>query len=279
VLLHPERRSPEVWRAIGNTFTDCFLFSESRGRDASGVAIIWANGICQVLKMAVPASSLVAMDGYGQLLERLGDGVICILGHTRKPTKGSPELNANNHPIRAGHVIGVHNGVIQNDDDLFKAHRFTRSGQVDSEVIFRLLDAPCAMSAETMGSRWLEMRMAELEGTFATLSVDIRRPNLLVALRKDRPLNLHYDGDTRALYFSSRYIYLRKAFGTAVVNETIGDDHGYIFDANQLPRNAWHPTFEFPIPGDVSALENAGVNENLGGMSEQRPPTGKERQP
>ena len=38
--------------------------------------------------------------------------------HVRDFTKGHPEIEANNHPIRHGAVVGVHNGVVENDDDL-----------------------------------------------------------------------------------------------------------------------------------------------------------------
>jgi predicted glutamine amidotransferase len=38
--------------------------------------------------------------------------------HVRDYTKGHPEVEANNHPIRHGSVVGIHNGVIENDDAL-----------------------------------------------------------------------------------------------------------------------------------------------------------------
>lgn len=65
----------------------------------------------------------------------------CFIGHTRFATKGEPEVNANNHPIPQGTIVGVHNGVISNDErlwgDVVKATR--RNAQVDSEVIFAML--------------------------------------------------------------------------------------------------------------------------------------------
>ena len=36
----------------------------------------------------------------------------------RDYTKGHPRIEANNHPIRHGAVVGVHNGIILNDDEL-----------------------------------------------------------------------------------------------------------------------------------------------------------------
>jgi hypothetical protein len=65
-----------------------------------------------------------------------------VIGHTRSQTKGDRKFNVNNHPIVAGNIIGVHNGMISNDDILFKKFedKIQRAGQVDSEIIFRLID-------------------------------------------------------------------------------------------------------------------------------------------
>jgi glucosamine 6-phosphate synthetase-like amidotransferase/phosphosugar isomerase protein len=63
--------------------------------------------------------------------------------HVRDFTKGRPGLNDNNHPIRYGQVVGVHNGHIDNDDELFERRRKERSTpyiSVDSEAIMMLVD-------------------------------------------------------------------------------------------------------------------------------------------
>src|SRR5215210_4465053 len=48
------------------------------------------------------------------------------LVHVRDYTKGHPTIDANNHPVRHGNVVGIHNGIIVNDDELFAAHRLQR---------------------------------------------------------------------------------------------------------------------------------------------------------
>src|SRR6185437_11642918 len=61
------------------------------------------------------------------------------LVHVRDYTKGHPSLDANNHPIRHGAVVGIHNGIIVNDDQLFDEHEIPRAEPgmtVDSEIIF-----------------------------------------------------------------------------------------------------------------------------------------------
>src|SRR3982750_1162836 len=50
-----------------------------------------------------------------------------VLVHVRAYTKGPPTIAANNHPIRHGAVVGIHNGIIFNDDEVLEAHGFERA--------------------------------------------------------------------------------------------------------------------------------------------------------
>lgn len=59
--------------------------------------------------------------------------------HTRKGTKGSEKVPGNNHPILYGNYMGVHNGWIMNDDELFAELKAPRHAQVDSEAIWATL--------------------------------------------------------------------------------------------------------------------------------------------
>ncbi len=45
-----------------------------------------------------------------------------LLVHVRDYTKGHPSIAANNHPVRHGPVVGIHNGIILNDDELLARH-------------------------------------------------------------------------------------------------------------------------------------------------------------
>src|SRR3954452_3682788 len=88
-----------------------------------------------------------------------------LLVHVRDYTKGHPSLSANNHPIRHGGVVGIHNGIIDNDDELSAQHLIDRAEPgmtVDSEIIFALaeLSRGCTAAAleqlyGTMATAWL----------------------------------------------------------------------------------------------------------------------------
>ena len=252
VLLYPAHRSAEEWQEIVDVATVNLLFNEERGREAAGVAVIQADGGCQLFKQPTPASELVEMEGYRRLLSTIGDDAVCILGHTRMPTKGSVWRNVNNHPLLTEHVVGVHNGVIFNDDALFAQTGLPRAGEVDSEVIFRLLDTASPLEKNGRYLELVERKVGLLDGIFATLSVDLRRPTGLLVLKHLRPLCLHYEEKWRALFFSSRYLFLRRAFGRSVITEALESGQGFYFDATRLPQNGSQPLFSFQYEGKRS---------------------------
>ncbi len=93
--------------------------------------------------------------GATKLLERISvpEEATKLLVHVRDYTKGHPSLAANNHPVRHGSIVGIHNGIIENDDELFERYGIARAEPgmtVDSEIIFALAErarvAPCPWS-------------------------------------------------------------------------------------------------------------------------------------
>ncbi len=146
-----------------------------RGADAVGYAYGDGDGHVSVTKLLGGASALLdELD--------LPPTATQALLHTRDFTKGRPEIDANNHPIRHGAVVGVHNGVISNDDELLARHgigRWLPDMTVDSEVIFAL-----------MHERHNEPRiLRQLHGTMAAAWLDERYPDTLFLARGvSRPL-------------------------------------------------------------------------------------------
>src|SRR5205809_2870565 len=106
-----------------------------RGADAVGYAHRAPGDDYPIVrKQRTPASMLLDRVDVPQDATEL-------LVHVRDYTKGHPSIAANNHPVRHGPVIGVHNGIIVNDDLLLGEHSCSRaepSMTVDSEAIFAL---------------------------------------------------------------------------------------------------------------------------------------------
>ena len=140
-----------------------------RGADAVGYAHRVASGPVSVHKQRSGASALLdSIDVPAEATE--------LLVHVRDYTKGHPRIEANNHPIRHGAVVGIHNGIIFNDDEIMASHGFERdlpAMTVDSEAIFAL--------AEEAGNRALALE--ELRGSLASAWLDERRSGALFVAR------------------------------------------------------------------------------------------------
>jgi glucosamine 6-phosphate synthetase-like amidotransferase/phosphosugar isomerase protein len=165
-----------------------------RGADAVGYAYRAPGDVYPVVvKQRTPAS---------ELLERVAVPAEAtqLLVHVRDYTKGHPSISANNHPVRHGPVVGIHNGIIVNDDELLGRHDCARAEDgmtVDSEAIFAV-----AAHAEN-DARALE----QLRGAMATAWVDEREPDVLfVARGMGRPLWLGEGRD--GVFFASTKVAL-----------------------------------------------------------------------
>jgi len=146
-----------------------------RGADAVGYAHRAPGRRIEVRKQRSGASALL-----GQIV--IPDEATQVLLHVRDYTKGHPRIAQNNHPIRHGAVVGIHNGIVVNDDELFSVHGIERAHPdmtVDSEIIFAL--------AQRSRGRTAEM-LERLYGSMATAWLDEDRPELVLARGMGRPL-------------------------------------------------------------------------------------------
>ena len=129
--------------------------------------------------------------GATALLEAvvLPDSATQALVHVRDYTKGHPTILANNHPIRHGSVVGIHNGIIVNDEEIFARYRFERAEPemtVDSEAIFALMEATDSDHAAleelrgAMAAAWID----EISGTMH-LARGVARPMWIGCSRRE----------------------------------------------------------------------------------------------
>lgn len=131
-----------------------------RGADAVGYAYRSPGGSVSVHKRRSGASELLTD-------LTVPDSAVEVLLHVRDYTKGHPTVTANNHPVRHGPVVGVHNGIIVNDEEIFERHEFERDQptmSVDTEAIFAIVEefGPWGNSLEqlrgSMATAWLDER-------------------------------------------------------------------------------------------------------------------------
>ena len=159
-----------------------------RGSDAVGYAYRAPGSGIVVHKRQTGASAIL------EQIEIPADARHVLL-HVRDYTKGHPSIAANNHPVRHGAVVGIHNGHIDNDDALMARYSFERGEPgmtVDSEVIFAVAEANGGTARG----------FDEFRGSMATAWLDEREPEVLHLGRGvGRPL---WVGTTRReLFFAS----------------------------------------------------------------------------
>lgn len=251
-LISPEA-GPEARARIKEIFRANLLANETRGREATGVVACQSDGTFSYEKGALPASAFVeqqrCVDFFNDKID--GDTVV-LMGHTREPTKGTVDNNDNNHPIVVGDTVGVHNGVISNDDAIFVTLRQeeqaqARIGSVDSEAIFALLDQVDASLPFPAYCQGLQQATNLLLGSFTTLFYNRQFPATLFCLRYENPISIHYDQDLQSLFFSSRYVFLRKTFGRAVISPGMPGRTGFVFDAEKMNVLGKIPTLTFDL--------------------------------
>jgi glucosamine--fructose-6-phosphate aminotransferase (isomerizing) len=159
-----------------------------RGADAVGYASRCERGRIEVTKLRGGASGL--LDELA-----LPPSATQVLVHVRDYTKGHPEIDANNHPIRHGSVVGIHNGVVENDDALLAGYGIDRHEpgmSVDSEAIFAIMEL----------HRHDPKALGELRGAMAAAWLDEREPaTLYLARGLARPLWVGRAG--AGLFFAS----------------------------------------------------------------------------
>ena len=159
-----------------------------RGADAVGYAHRGAGAVVTVHKRRSGASGL--LDEV-----HVPTPSTQVLVHVRDYTKGHPTVEQNNHPIRHGAVVGIHNGIIVNDEEIFARYGFDRAHPemtVDSEAIFALAEHTDARAEA----------LEELQGSMATAWLDEREASTLFLARAvGRPL---WIGTTsKELFFAS----------------------------------------------------------------------------
>ena len=192
---------------------------EYRGYDSAGIAVI--NGTLQRLRACGRVSELQKL-----VLESRLHGTIGI-GHTRWATHGAPsERNA--HPHVSGGVSVVHNGIIENHDEVrarLKARGYEFTSDTDTEVIAHLIHSNLSSGLFEA----VRKSILELKGAYAIAVIHSEDKEKLVVARMGAPLLLGIGegenfaaSDTSALLQVTRQmIYLEEGDCAEVTLESV----------------------------------------------------------
>jgi glutamine---fructose-6-phosphate transaminase (isomerizing) len=154
---------------------------EYRGYDSAGIAVL-DDGHINVRRCEGKLKNLENMLDRDPMIGTIG------IGHTRWATHGRPsETNA--HPHRAGDVVVVHNGIIENYLDLKEqlTQRGTKfSSETDTEIVAHLVAEKVAKGMDFLDA--VRRSLKEIRGSYALLFLNQKDPKRLIVAKNSTPI-------------------------------------------------------------------------------------------
>lgn len=201
--------------------SEMLLLSLKRGSEATGLSTLHTDGSYSIFKSGIGADEFTYKFGnkegdFDHYIKKWrsnpSPAKVCI-GHCRKPsygTKATPKDNDNNHPIKVGNIVGVHNGTIKNDGAIFKGLGVERKGLVDSEAIIASLNFLTNNGKNPFNLEMLEKASLMINGSFSVLAFNGDNPFQLAAFLEDRPLEVGFIKPLGLLLFASEKEFIKK---------------------------------------------------------------------
>ena len=159
---------------------------EYRGYDSAGIAVRDGDHPVEVVKAKGRLRVLAEKTNNGESLRGC-----CGIGHTRWATHGEPsETNAHPHITEDGNVVGVHNGIIENYQEL--KEKLLKKGysfysETDTEVAIKLIDYYYKKYLGTPVDA-INHAMVRIRGSYALAVMFQDYPGEIYAARKDSPM-------------------------------------------------------------------------------------------
>ncbi|EKB22825.1 glutamine--fructose-6-phosphate transaminase (isomerizing) [Aeromonas jandaei] len=205
---------------------------EYRGYDSAGVAVFSASQPLQRVrrlgKVAELAKALDEQSVHG------GTGI----AHTRWATHGEPsERNA--HPHVSDHIVVVHNGIIENHEELretLKGLGYEFNSDTDTEVIAHLVHHELKTADSLLAA--MQKAVKQLRGAYGTVVMDSRDDSRVVVARSGSPLvigrgigeNFIASDQLALLPVTRRFIFLEEGDVAEVTRRDV-----HIFDVSGNP--------------------------------------------
>lgn len=173
-------------------------------------------------------------EGIKNIITGVSDDAYWVIGHTRWATTGDPKDSRNNHPIPHGDIVGIHNGVIGNYEEILaETGREDPKTEVDSEAIFAAVN------------RWGHRKgLRKLRGSLVAVYTNVTNPETFyIARTSGRYLTLGWTDRGNLIFASEKEALLQlepditfTKFSTVSENRIISISYGDITDrANIVP--------------------------------------------
>ena len=228
---------------------------EYRGYDSAGIAVRDGEGETEVIKAKGRLKVLAEKTNNGESVPGT-----CGIGHTRWATHGEPsENNAHPHVSDDGNVVAVHNGIIENYQEL--KDKLLRKGyafysETDTEVAVKLVDYYYKKYEGTPVDA-INHAMVRIRGSYALAIMFKDYPEEIYVARKDSPMILgvsdgesYIASDVPAILKYTRNVYYIGNLEMARVRK--GEITFYNLDGEEIQKQM--KTIEW----DAEAAEKAG---------------------
>ena len=229
VLQNQKRHiSDDQLRLLHKSFTSIASNACQRGTDSTGVVIISSTGRHLFKTLDSSDDAVLKKEWQTEVLNNIDKNTISVIGHTRAATTGDVTIR-NAHPFKYGHIVGAHNGMIQNWDEI-KGHKDKM--QVDSEIIFGRLSHLKYKDA-----------LEELLGYYAVSFVDHNPRALHLAKETTAPLRLSYWKKAKTLFWGSTDSILKdglKSHGLNLKTWNMPDDAILRFDTTRFNNKPFY---------------------------------------
>jgi glucosamine--fructose-6-phosphate aminotransferase (isomerizing) len=186
---------------------ELLLLSESRGKEASGLALGTDQGI-RFIRTPFAASELVRSKVFEiEVQASIGGSSpsFSAIGHSRLVTNGYEHDNRNNQPVVVGSAIAVHNGIIVNYGDIWAAHPMLEAKtELDSEVIPALINS-YATAGMPIGA-WMPTLFAQVKGMTSIAMLLADRPAMLLATNNGSLYYVKHSEGNAWVFASERHI-------------------------------------------------------------------------
>ena len=196
---------------------------EYRGYDSAGVAVVNENHELQRVRCLGKVKALDEAVSEKPLIGGTG------IAHTRWATHGEPsETNA--HPHASGTFAVVHNGIIENHEELrelLKSRGYVFLSQTDTEVIAHLVEWEMRSTDSLLDA--VKKAVKQLTGAYGMVVMDSRHPEHLVAARSGSPLviglgigeNFLASDQLALLSVTRRFIFLEEGDIAEITRRTV----------------------------------------------------------
>jgi asparagine synthetase B (glutamine-hydrolysing) len=218
------------------------FLSESRGKDSSGLCCFnQVENRLDVVKGPLPIKELFmqkAIKGTVSFAFSNGDHAKYAYGHARLVTNGTQLNDANNQPVVKDGIIGVHNGIVVNVDDLWAQHPdITRENEIDTEVLLALIRSE--IDIENSVEKAVSKSINKVIGTVASALVFNDLAKFVLATNNGSLYTIHNNKDI--LFFASERFMLTEFEKKADLNQIgkyeiaqIQSNNGVIIDLEEF---------------------------------------------